>query len=156
MIRHVLVCTLTLLTVTAGTIPIPGPTFSQRADAAITRWRSSGEAETWQHGYVPVGDTTAMSPRTARALEDELTWRLRAGNPRGPAHGEVRWDDGSRLRVPLLTAGHVVAELAQSAPRPICGPPECDVYEVTRARMTTMRAETNRGRAVLDADAVTP
>ncbi|WP_214317137.1 hypothetical protein [Nonomuraea sediminis] len=151
MIRHVLACILTLLAATASASAIPEPTFSQRADAAIARWRSSGAAETWRHGYVPVGDTTAMSPRTAKALEDELTWRLRAGNPRGPAYGEIRWDDGSSLRVPLLTAGYVVTELAQSAPRPICGPPECDIYEVTRAHMTTMRVETNRGPATVPA-----
>ncbi|WP_371782844.1 hypothetical protein [Streptosporangium subroseum] len=124
-------------------------TFERYAAQAIWTWRTSGAAEIWHEGFVPFEELSAMSPEVGEQIDSEYLWAVAGPLPASPAEAQVRWDDGSTMRVPVFGAREAL--LAQSYwPEKILTPDD-KTYKLTRATFTTMRLKTVRGMATVPA-----
>ncbi|MFI7438770.1 hypothetical protein [Nonomuraea indica] len=122
----------------------------QSAQAALT-WRASGAAEIWSKGFVPVEELTAMPPEVLAQIrqDDEYGWVVAGPLPAAPAEAQVRWDDGSTMRVPVIGAREALRELSPWPENYTF--PDDEAYHLTGAAFTTMRLRTVRGMAEVPA-----
>ncbi|MFG1710497.1 hypothetical protein ACFLIM_45760 [Nonomuraea sp. M3C6] len=146
---------MTLLTVvlllSGGRLLIGPLTFEDHAAQAVWTWRTSGAAEIWRKGFVPVGDLSAMPPEVHKRIQhdEEYGWVVAGSLPTSPAEAQVRWDDGSTMRVPVI--GPRDALLALSPWPEEYTFPDDESYKLTGATFTTMRLKTVRGMATVPA-----
>lgn len=100
----------------------PGPqaisAFQQRAAAVARAWEASGTARAWRSGFVPleplskpgtdVGFTVATKEAflAGRYTAAVSTW------PTAPSQGQIAFDGGATMTVPLQSAADAYAQLA--------------------------------------------
>nr|SBP01216.1 hypothetical protein BN4615_P10732 [Nonomuraea gerenzanensis] len=70
-----------VLLVLSGTpVPVGVPrTFEDEAAQAVWAWRTSGAAERWRDGFLPVGELSAMPPDAGRVPRQALAETLAHG-----------------------------------------------------------------------------
>ncbi|WP_143737280.1 hypothetical protein [Microbispora sp. GKU 823] len=137
---------------------LTGPrTFEEHAAQAVETWRTSGAAEIWRDGFVPVGDLTVMPPEVREQIEhdEEYGWVVAGPLPASPGAGQVRWDDGSAMRVPVIGPAEAL-QAVSPWPEEWIWPdrhtyPDGEAYKLTGAEFTTIRLETVRGMATVPA-----
>ncbi|WP_433434956.1 hypothetical protein [Nonomuraea sp. CA-141351] len=140
-----------VLLLSSGHLWIRPLMFEDHAAQAIWTWRTSGAAEIWRKGFVPIGDLSAMPPQVLKRIQhdEEFGWIVDGPLPAAPAEAQVRWDDGSTMRVPVI--GPRKALLALSPWPEEYTLPEGEAYKLTGATFTTMRLKTVRGMATVPA-----
>ncbi|MEV4106690.1 hypothetical protein [Nonomuraea sp. NPDC049695] len=126
--------------------------FEDHAAQAVRTWRTSGAAEIWRDGFVPLGDLSAMSPEVRKKIEhddEEYGWGVAGPLPAPPAGAQIRWDDGSTMRVPVIEPREALMALSPWPEEYTF--PDDKTYKLTGATLTTMRLETVRGMATVPA-----
>ncbi|GAA3573529.1 hypothetical protein GCM10022419_063110 [Nonomuraea rosea] len=126
-------------------------TFDDQADQAVWSWRTSGAAEIWRDGFVPLGDLTSMPPEVSEKVQqdEEFGWIVAGPLPATPAESQIRWDDGSTMRVPVIGARKALRAISPWPEEYTF--PKGEAYELTGATFTTMRLKTVRGMATVPA-----
>ncbi|MGW3346418.1 hypothetical protein ACWDA3_24165 [Nonomuraea rubra] len=127
-------------------------TFEDDAARAVWTWRTSGAAKRWRDGLLPLGGLSSAPPEVLRKVrrDEEFGWKVAGPLPATPADGQVRWDDGTTRRVPVIGARE--AMLKQSPWEDgDSGLPDDQSYHMTGATFTTMRLRTLRGLATVPA-----
>ncbi|WP_433390334.1 hypothetical protein [Micromonospora sp. KLBMP9576] len=125
---------LPLLMIVVGCDPAVGPgnadprdaAFAQRATEVAEAWLP---APTWNTGYVPLQDATVLLGNPGFTGETETAFR--SGWYRDqvelpatkPANGTIRFPDGTRLTVALVSAADAYGQLDQGDPPPCAGRP---------------------------------
>ncbi|WP_182907614.1 hypothetical protein [Microbispora sp. H13382] len=128
-----------------------GPTFEEKATQAVSTWRTSGAAKIWREGFVPLEDLSTM-PRKVREKidsDEEYGWVVAGPLPAPPAGAQIRWDDGSTMRVPVIGPREALMALSPW-PEEYTFPDDKE-YKLTGARFTTRRLKTVRGMATVPA-----
>jgi len=101
--------------------------FDTRAAQVAKAWETSGTAQEWRHGFIPLANLT-LTPNgdgtdaTKFALVNGW-YRLRAPLPHPVPTGTVTFPDGSTMTVPLEPAQDAYQQIA-TAPPAACGKPE--------------------------------
>lgn len=151
MLRLVTILLAMVLLLSGGHLLVGPRTFEDHAAQAVWTWRTSGAEEIWRKGFVPVGDLSAMPPKVRKRIQhdEEYGWVVAGPLPAPPAEAQVRWDDGSTMRVPVI--GPREALLALSPWPEEYTFPEGEAYRLTGAAFTTMRLKTVRGMATVPA-----
>ncbi|GAB3908766.1 hypothetical protein ACGFIJ_37130 [Microbispora bryophytorum] len=126
-----------------------GPTFEENAAQAVSTWRTSGAAQIWHKGFVPLEDLSTMSRKVSEQINTEYGWVVAGPLPAPPAGAQIRWDDGSTMRVPVI--GPREALMALSPWPENYTFPDNEEYKLTGATFTTMRLKTTRGIATVPA-----
>ncbi|NUW30778.1 hypothetical protein HTZ77_05000 [Nonomuraea sp. SMC257] len=128
--------------------PLP---FEDQAARAVRTWRTSGAAEIWRDGFVPVGDLSAMSPDVLRKIQhdEEYGWVVAGRLPAAPPGARIRWDDGFTTRVPVVGPREAMMALSPWSEGETF--PDDEAYHLTGAVYTTMRLRTPRGMATVPA-----
>ncbi|MFI6341257.1 hypothetical protein [Streptomyces sp. NPDC050535] len=125
---------------------------SARARAVATAWDGSEAAEAWREGYYPMGDSVQLPKGAFHDEDDKLAYLtrnfvLRGDLPAAPgkdAHGQVRWENGSRLTLPLMGVEQAYEEVAD-------GGGDGPHLTVTGAKPGRMTLATSRGPATVPA-----
>ncbi|MBP5939298.1 hypothetical protein [Streptomyces acidiscabies] len=113
---------------------------TERARQVAAAWNGSRAEASWRAGYHPLGDWTALP----EGLRNPLV-TLRATLPPLPRpDAEVRWPDGSTLKVPLTPASTAYEALDRYE-----GP--STQVPVTAVTLGTMPLQTSRGPATVPA-----
>lgn len=94
--------------------------FDTRAADVAAAWKSSGIADNWRHGFVPLADLTLLPPgdgtdATKMAL-GQGWYQLRAAPPPAPSRGKVVFPDGATMTVPLVQAEDAYRQIATDPP----------------------------------------
>jgi len=150
----------------AGSAPrVPTPTdFDKRAERVIGAWEAAAIQSAWKTGFVPLealtrtgGDGTQSIYKVggdAFAGNAKMAviggwFRLAAANlPVAPDSGEVRFADGSTIRVPLASARDAYAAMEAGDPTPDCHGNGCTLT-VIGAELGTSALATSRGKATV-------
>jgi hypothetical protein len=130
-----------------------GTGFQQRAAELASSWVGSRTQQTWEFGYVPLGDTTHLAPGAFHSGADKAAYE--AGQfhvtvplPYGPATQTVRFDHGTTRTLPAL--GAETALHTESLGH--CPTASCPTWlTVTGIRATTERVRTSQGEATVPA-----
>lgn len=135
-----------------GAIPEPSDRIHRQAQEALARWadavgRSGGASITF------VGDMTSQVGTWENSVEDNNTAALMAGRVEAatalpedqPPREEVRWLDGSKVTVSVLSAVASLADLVDAGDPTAC--PDCRPLRVTDAQLATSLIETSKGPA---------
>jgi hypothetical protein len=127
----------------------------KQADAALARWAAAVEAGGGKQDFVPtegmtgqVGDWEAEVGDNKAALMAGLVDAAVQLPDDVPPAGEIRWDDGTTLSVPTISAGQALKDLRASA-EGSC--PDCRSLQVIAARISTAKVQTSRGPATAPA-----
>ncbi|MGW5687738.1 hypothetical protein [Nonomuraea sp. NPDC003754] len=126
-------------------------TFDDYAVRAVWTWRTSGAAEIWRNGFVPTEDLSQMRQDVAERIssDEEYGFAVAVPLPATPKEAWIRWDDGSTMRVPVISARQALIELS---PYDMEASAQDDrAYKMTAATFTTMRLRTLRGMATVPA-----
>jgi hypothetical protein len=134
--------------------------FDTRAAQVAKEWEASGNAQAWQHGFVPLADLTVGSggdgTEATKIALSEGWYRLRAPLPDPAPPGTVTFPDGSTMTVPLETAEDAYRQVAAPPPtdcstgvttEPNGAREPCKVLTVTAIDLGTDRLATSRGEA---------
>jgi hypothetical protein len=128
----------------------------QQAHDALDRWAAAVAAAGGQQGFSVSGSRTgqigdwelAVGSNNKAALYAGLVEAAVALPTEIPPPGEVRWDDGSTLRVPLVSAAQALQEI--QADKADCGGcTDLTPLKVTAARLATGQVSTSRGPATV-------
>jgi hypothetical protein len=128
----------------------------QQAHDALDRWAAAVEAAGGQQGFsVTEGKTgqigdweLAVGSNNKAALSAGLVEAAAPLPPDVPSPGEVRWEDGSTLQVPLISAAEALGEI--HADGADCGGcTDLTPLQVTGATLSTGRVSTSRGPATV-------
>ncbi|MFI7617560.1 hypothetical protein ACIBP6_40695 [Nonomuraea terrae] len=145
----------TLLAVTLllsdGHLLIGRLTFDDHAARAVRTWRTSGAAEIWRDGFVPVEGLSKM-PRdveTQILSDEEYGFAVAGPLPATPDEAWIRWDDGSTMRVPVMGARRALVALSPYDEE--ASVKDDRAYKMTAATFATMRVRTLRGMATVPA-----
>ncbi|MDW4906215.1 hypothetical protein RB628_12920 [Streptomyces sp. ADMS] len=120
-----------------------------RARQVADAWDGSEAAEVWRSGYHPLGDTApppeggwhSNDDRTAHLLENYV---LRGKLPTtAPEKGQVKWEGGQSLTLPLMDARQTYTALAR------VDSPTDPQLTITGARLGEMTIVTGRGPATV-------
>ncbi len=135
-----------------GAIPEASDRIHRQAQEALARWadavaRSGGASITF------VGDMTSQVGTWENSVGDNnkealLAGRVQAATPLPedqPPRDEVRWLDGSKVAVSVLSAAAALEELAAAGDPAACS--DCRPLRVTDAQLATTLAETSQGPA---------
>ncbi|GAA4985849.1 hypothetical protein HD597_011105 [Nonomuraea thailandensis] len=127
-------------------------TFEDDAAQAVRTWRTSGAAQRWDDGLLPLGELSAMPPKVLRRIErdEEFGWKVAGPLPATPADAQVRWDDGTTRRVPVIGARQAMLEHSPWEGGD-SGHADDESHHLTGATFTTMRLRTLRGMATVPA-----
>ncbi|GAA3257151.1 hypothetical protein [Nonomuraea helvata] len=150
--RLVMTLLVAMLLLSGGRYLIGPLEFEDDAAQAVRTWRTSGAAEIWRHGFVPLGDLSAMSPEVRKQIEhddEEYGWVVAGPLPAPPAGAQIRWDDGSTMRVPVIEPREALMALSPWPEEYTF--PDDKTHKLTGATLTTMRLETVRGLATVPA-----
>ncbi|MEU9887806.1 hypothetical protein [Sphaerisporangium sp. NPDC051011] len=126
-----------------------GPTFEENAAQAVSTWRTSGAAKIWRKGFVPLEDLSTMSRKVSERINTEYGWVVAGPLPAPPVGAQIRWDDGSTMRVPVIRPREALMALS-SWPENYTFPDD-EEYKLIGATFTTMRLKTTRGMATVPA-----
>ncbi|WP_169948526.1 hypothetical protein [Microbispora sp. H11081] len=127
-----------------------GPTFEENATQAVSTWRTSGAAEIWHEGFVPLEDLRKMSQKVSEDIDYEWHgWVVAGPLPTPPAEAQVHWDGGATMRVPVITPREALMALSPWPENMTF--PDNKQYKLTRATFTTRRLKTSRGMATVPA-----
>jgi hypothetical protein len=127
----------------------------QQARDALVRYDKAVHDAGGGQRFVPVGELTGQlgdwEPTNENNKAALLAGRIQVatalpGPPR--ATGQVVWENGTTLAVPLVSAEQALSQL-RAAGAGDC--PDCVPLEVTGARLTTKRIQTTRGPATVPA-----
>jgi hypothetical protein len=130
-----------------------GTGFQQRAAELASSWSGSRTQQTWEFGYVPLGDTTHLAPDAFHSGADKAAYlagqfRVTVPLPAGPAQQTVRFDGGTTATRPGISATQALrTESLGHCPTTSCP----SSLTVTGVRATTERVRTNRGMATIPA-----
>jgi hypothetical protein len=151
MLRLVTTLLAVVMLLSSGRLLMGPRTFEEHAARAVWTWRTSGAAEIWHNGFVPIGALSVMPPKVSAQIErdEEYGWVVAGPLPAPPAGVQVRWDDGSTMRVPVI--GPREALLALSPWPEEYSRSDENAYRLTGATFTTMRLETVRGMGTVPA-----
>ncbi|MER6830332.1 hypothetical protein ABT352_30390 [Streptosporangium sp. NPDC000563] len=143
-----------LLTVTvlAGGDHLPRRlTFVDYAARAVWTWRTGGAAEIWRNGFVPTEDLSQMRQDVEQRIssDEEYGFAVAGPLPTPPEKARIRWDDGSTMRIPVISARQAL--IALSPYRMEASAQDDRAYKMTTATFTTMRLRTLRGMATVPA-----
>jgi hypothetical protein len=124
----------------------------QEAQADLARWDAAVAAAGGQSGVVPVGEMTSMVGDwgSADGGNNKMAWGSGmfvadvAVPTDTPPDGEVRWQDGSKATVPLISAEKALSQLKAEGTSSC---PECVPLRIIAVRLTTGPVETTRGPA---------
>lgn len=132
--------------------PLPTDRLHVQAHGALERWaaavRESGGAS-----ITFVGDLTSqlgdwgssVAANNKPALDSGLVQAEEPLSDDTPSRGEVKWLDGAKVGVKLLSAAASLGELVAAADGETCS--ACEPLLVTEARLATGLIETSRGPA---------
>ncbi|WP_433220703.1 hypothetical protein [Microtetraspora malaysiensis] len=142
----------------AGSSALDGPrTFGEQVAQAISTWRTSGAAEIWRRGFVPLEDLSTMPQKVRKQIgrDEEYGWVVAGSLPAPPAGAQIRWDDGSTMQVPVIGPSEALVAVSPW-PEEWIWPgrhtyPDGEAYQLTGATFTTMRLKTLRGMATVPA-----
>ncbi|MEU3465375.1 hypothetical protein ABZ721_36235 [Streptomyces sp. NPDC006733] len=119
-------------------------------------WKGSAAERAWRNGYRPLDQGVWLPPDAFHSGGDkvafmsghlDLATRLPAPAPDGQRTA-VRWPDGSKVALPLLSARQVFDGLVRGEAG--CEGPDCDRrLRVTGAKAATHTLMTSRGRATV-------
>ncbi|WP_433351603.1 hypothetical protein ACQP25_01020 [Microtetraspora malaysiensis] len=148
--------TVVLLLTGSSALDVPR-TFREQVAQAVSTWRTSGAAEIWRRGFVPLEDLSTM-PRKVReqiGRDEEYGWVVAGSLPAPPAGAQIRWDDGSTMQVPVIGPSEALVAVSPW-PEEWIWPgrhtyPDGEAYKLTGATFTTMRLKTLRGMATVPA-----
>ncbi|MET9732084.1 hypothetical protein ABZZ79_15945 [Streptomyces sp. NPDC006458] len=122
----------------------------ERARRVAEAWDGSRAADVYRRGFYPMADVVQLPEHAFRSGSDKEAYLMRNFGLRGdlPASdadkGEVAWDDGRSLTLPMMDARETLAKLDRDSG----GGPE---LVVTGARLGTMKMVTSRGPATVPA-----
>ncbi|MFG2074228.1 hypothetical protein [Nonomuraea maritima] len=126
-------------------------TLHDHAIRAVWTWRTSGAAEIWRAGFVPTEGLNKI-PRDVRkriSRDEEFGFAVAGPLPATPHRAQIRWDDGSTLRVPVISARQAL--IALSPYEQEASAQDERAYKLTAATFTTTRLRTLRGMATVPA-----
>ncbi|MGV9779698.1 hypothetical protein [Streptosporangium sp. NPDC003464] len=126
-------------------------TFDDYAARTVWTWRTSGAAEIWRNGFVPTEDLSQMQQDVEEQIssDEEYGFAVAGPLPATPKEARIRWDDGSTMRVPMISARQALIALS---PYDMEASAQDDrAYKMTAATFTTMRLRTLRGMATVPA-----
>ena len=140
----------------AGPGTSPSAAERARAEALLARWSAAVAVGGGASGIVIVGDRTQQVGTWEPGVGGNNKQALMAGLVEAsvplpgdnPPDGDVRWADGSRETVPLVSAAKA-ADAIRASPAAPC--PDCEPLEITWARLTTADVATRRGPASVPA-----
>ncbi|MGI5273350.1 hypothetical protein ACQEUU_29675 [Nonomuraea sp. CA-218870] len=145
----------TLLAVTAlargDHLLLQSLTFDDYATRAVWTWRLSGAAEIWRNGFVPMGGLSQMQQNVKEQIlrDEEYGFAVAGPLPATPKEAWIRWDDGSTIRVPVISARQALVALSPYETE--ASVQDDQAYKMTSATFTTMRLRTLRGIATVPA-----
>ena len=135
-----------------GANPSPADRIHGQAQEALARWadavgRSGGASITF------VGDMTAQVGTWENSVGDNHTAALLAGRVEAatplpedqPPRDEVRWLDGSKVAVSVLSAAASLEDLVAAGDPSACS--DCRPLRITDAQLATTLTETSQGPA---------
>lgn len=134
-----------------------GTSFQNRAAEVAKAWQDAGMATAWARGFVPLQELTlepAWSPNEDLKASFGNGWiRTTSPLPDSASRGDIRFADGTSMRVPLVGAQTASRRFPKrSGPCPSTGqPPTCQWLTITAARRSTVKISTTRGPAVVPA-----
>ncbi|MFI6713129.1 hypothetical protein ACIBF7_42330 [Nonomuraea sp. NPDC050478] len=131
---------------------LTGPlAFEDHAARAVWTWRTSGAADIWREGFVPLEDLAAIPPRVVERIrqDEEYGWVVAGPLPATPPETQIRWDDGATMRAPVIGAREALLTVSPWGTE--TNFPEDETYHLTGATFTTMRLKTLRGMATVPA-----
>ena len=102
----------------AGPGPQAASAFQQRAAEVARAWEASGTARVWRSGFVPLeplskpGTDVGFTVATKEAFLDGRYTFAASTSPTAPSHGQIAFDGGGSMTVPLQSAMDAYAELA--------------------------------------------
>ncbi len=136
--------------------------FDTRAPQIAEAWEASGNAQTWQHGFIPLAGLT-LDPEgdgtdATKVAISNGWYRLNALllDPAPP--GTITFPDGSTMTVPLETAEDAFQQIARTPPAgcssgvtttPRGSREPCKVLTVTGMVLAADNLPTSRGEAVV-------
>lgn len=155
-------------------VPEAAAEFEQRAADVVSAWRDSEDASAWRTGLVLLEPSTVLPEDPG---SDAAEGALRAGWLRTdvefpdeePDDGQVTFDGGDTLDLPLVAAAQAWQEVHTGEPEcpegtpapppspsgepdePVSGAAECTVLTVTGAELETVTLATSRGPAEVPA-----
>ncbi|MET9242994.1 hypothetical protein [Nonomuraea sp. NPDC003709] len=126
-------------------------TFDDYAARAVWTWRTSGAAEIWRNGFVPTEDLSQMRQNVEEQIssDEEYGFAVAGPLPATPKEARIRWDDGSGMRVPVISARQALITLSPYEQE--AAVQDDRAYKLTAATFTTMRLRTLRGLATVPA-----
>ncbi|WP_084956350.1 hypothetical protein [Thermoactinospora rubra] len=138
--------------------PAPATTtpdgFTARAREVAERWEGSREERAWREGFIPLQNLNlevdwGRMPDWVGVSELNSVWKVEADLPsERPAPVRLRWDDGSTLTMPILSAKTAFARL--SKPNDFvdeeCPAKGCRPLRVIGAAMGEATVPTSRGQ----------
>ena len=135
-----------------GANPSPGDRIHRQAQEALARWadavgRSGGASITF------AGEMTSQVGDWESSVGENNEAALLAGNVEAatplpedqPPRDEVRWLDGSKVHVSVLSAAAAFEDLVAAGDPTAC--PDCRPLRITDAQLATTLIETSRGPA---------
>jgi hypothetical protein len=139
-----------------GTSPLPEATdpaaAHQRAQAVLAAWAGAVAAAGENATVTPVGELTGQIGDWEEAVGDNNKRALMAGMVASnsslsevtPPDGEVTWQDGTRTKVPLLSAQEAIVAIESTTEAP-CS--DCTMLLVTAAELKSGPIQTSHGPA---------
>lgn len=128
----------------------------QQAHDALDRWAAAVAAAGGQQGFSVTGPRTdqiggwevAVGGNNKAALLSGLVEAVAQLSTDVPPPGEVRWDDGSTLQVPVISAAQALDEI-RSDSGSCLGCTGLTPLKVTAATLSTGKVSTSRGPATV-------
>lgn len=125
----------------------------QQAHAELDRWAAAVAAAGGRQGFAVTGSQTGQIGDWELAVGDNNKAALLSGVVEAtvqlptdtPPPGEVRWEDGGTVQVPLVSAAQALEEI--QAEGSDCG--GCTPLKVTGATLSTATVSTSRGPATV-------
>jgi hypothetical protein len=126
-------------------------TFDDYAVGAVWTWRTSGAAEIWRNGFVPTEDLSQMQRDVEKQIssDEEYGFAVAGPLPATPTGARIRWDDGSTMQVPVISARQALIAVSPFGME--ASAQDHQAYKMTAATFTTMRLRTLRGLATVPA-----
>ncbi|MEU0564568.1 hypothetical protein ABZ297_04080 [Nonomuraea sp. NPDC005983] len=151
MLRLVVTLVTMTLLVSGGNLLIGQLTFDDHAARAVWTWRTSGAAEIWRNGFVPTEGLSKMPQDVEEQIgsDEEYGFAVASPLPATPNKARIRWDDGSTMQVPVISARQALIALSPYEEEDSAQ--DDRAYKMTAATFTTMRVRTLRGMATVPA-----
>ncbi|MBN6054615.1 hypothetical protein JYK22_21920, partial [Nonomuraea sp. RK-328] len=139
------------LLLSGGHLLIGQLTFDDHAARAVWTWRTSGAAEIWRNGFVPMEGLSKMPRDVEERIrrDEEYGFAVAGPLPAAPKEAWIRWDDGFTMQVPVISARRAL--IALSPYEEEASTQDDQAYRMTAATFTTMRVRTLRGMATVPA-----